>query len=184
MLEINLNPFPELSTERLTLRQLKKTDRQDIFNLRSDKETMQYIPRPVATKIEDAVQLIQKMDDLLSKTEAINWAITLKNDSKLIGIIGFFRIAKEHYRAEVGYMLHPQFRGKALMYEALIKVLEFGFKSLRFHSIEAMVDPRNVASARLLEKNGFTKAGHFKEHEFFDGKFIDSVYYLLLTPSK
>lgn len=182
MLELNFNPFPELSTERLTLRQLNKDDEHDLFILRSDKGTMQYIPRTVAKSTEDAAQLIQKMNDLLNKTEAINWAMTLKNDSKLIGIIGFFRIAKEHYRAEVGYMLHPDYRGKGIMQEALVKVLDYGFKSLQFHYIEAVVDPRNVPSAKLLERNRFTKAGHFKEREFFNGKFIDSVFYSLLTP--
>jgi [ribosomal protein S5]-alanine N-acetyltransferase len=184
MLELNFNPFPELSTERLTLRQLNKDDEHDLFILRSDKGTMQYIPRTVAKSTEDAAQLIQKMDDLMNKTEAINWAITLKNEPKLIGIIGFFRIAKEHYRAEVGYMLRPEYRGKGIMQEALVKVLDYGFKSLKFHYIEAVVNPRNIPSTKLLERNGFTIAGHFKEREFFDGKFIDSVYYSLLTPVK
>jgi ribosomal-protein-alanine N-acetyltransferase len=182
MLELNFKPFPVLTTQRLTLRQLRKSHKDDVFVLRSDKETMQYIPRPVATKKEDAVELIDKMDDLLHKTEAINWAITLTGNNQVIGIIGFYRIANEHYRGEVGYILHPQFRGKGIMHEALVKVLDFGFNVIKFHTIEAVVNPLNTSSAKLLEKNGFTKSAHFKEREFFNGKFIDSVFYQLLTP--
>ncbi|MEP7171244.1 MAG: GNAT family N-acetyltransferase [Bacteroidota bacterium] len=184
MLEINFKPFPELSTERLSLRQIRKNDEQEIFILRSDKETMQYIPRPVAVSIEDAGKLIQKMDDLLNKTEAINWAITLRDDPKLIGIIGFYRIAKEHYRGEVGYIMKPQYRGKGIMHEALIKILNFGFNQIKFHCIEAIVDPENTPSSKLLERNGFTKSGYFKEREFFNGKFIDTLYYHLITTIK
>src|SRR6185436_7244835 len=114
MLDLNFNPFPQLSTERLLLRQLSSKDELDIYAIRSHRETMQYIPRPLAKSVEDAARLIQKMDDLLNKTEAINWGITLKGNPKLIGMIGFFRIAKEHYRAEVGYILGPDYRGKGI----------------------------------------------------------------------
>ncbi|MEO5572405.1 MAG: GNAT family N-acetyltransferase [Bacteroidia bacterium] len=184
MLEINFNPFPELSTERLTLRQFTNEDVHELFVLRSDKKVMQFIPRPLAKTTDDILQLIQKVNEMISKNEGINWAVTLKNDSKVIGMIGYFRMAKEHYRAEVGYMLHPAYQGKGIMREALNTVIDYGFSVMKLHSMEAIVDPQNLPSAKLLERYGFTKAGFFKEHEFFDGKFFDSFYYTLLTPVK
>jgi ribosomal-protein-alanine N-acetyltransferase len=51
------------------------------------------------------------------------------------------------------------------------------------HSTEAIIDPKNKASERVLEKAGFIKEAHFKENEFFDGKFIDSVVYSKLKNS-
>ena len=48
------------------------------------------------------------------------------------------------------------------------------------HSIEAIIDPENHSSARILEKNGFIKEAHLVENEFFDGKFIDTVIYSIL----
>jgi RimJ/RimL family protein N-acetyltransferase len=184
MLEVNFNPFPNLSTERLTLRQFNNEDINELFVLRSDKKTMRFIPRPLAKTTEDIIQLIKKVNDMISKNEGINWAVTLKTDSKVIGMIGYFRMAKEHYRAEVGYMLHPAHQGKGIMREALDAVIDYGFNVLKLHSIEAIVAPENYPSAKLLEKTGFSKAGHFKEHEYFDGKFIDSVYYTLITPAR
>jgi ribosomal-protein-alanine N-acetyltransferase len=181
MLDVNFNPFPVLSTERLTLRQFTNEDVNELFVLRSDKRTMQYIPRPLAKTKEEVIQLIQKVNEMISKNEGINWAVTLKNDSKVIGMIGYFRMAKEHYRAEVGYMLHPDYHGKGIMREALERVLDYGFNILKFHSIEAITSPENFSSAKLLQRTGFSKIGHFKEHEYFDGKFIDSVYYTLLA---
>ena len=45
---------------------------------------------------------------------------------------------KEHYRAEIGYALHPAYQGKGLMNEALNALLDYGFRVMKLHSVEAM----------------------------------------------
>jgi len=57
------------------------------------------------------------------------------------------------------------------------RVMKYGFNEMNLHSMEAVIDPRNSASERVLIKNGFVKEGHFKENEFFNGEFLDSVIY-------
>ena len=52
---------------------------------------------------------------------------------------------------------------------------------MKLHSIEAVIDPRNSASEKVLQKNGFIKEAHLKENEFFEGEFIDSVIYSRLN---
>jgi [ribosomal protein S5]-alanine N-acetyltransferase len=178
---INFNPFPKLSTERLSLRQINNNDENEIFILRSDPNIMKYIPRPLARSLADVSQLIEKINIGLTNNESINWAITLKNDNKLMGIIGYVRMAKEHHRAEVGYILHPDFHGKGIMREALTAVIDYGFSIMKLHSIEAIINPDNISSEKLLQKNKFIKEAHFKENFFHDGKFLDSAYYSLIT---
>ena len=68
------------------------------------------------------------------------------------------------------------------MKEAMDAVLEYGFKEMKLHSIEANVDPGNQPSIKLLEKKGFIKEAHFKENMFFNGSFLDSAIYSLLNP--
>jgi RimJ/RimL family protein N-acetyltransferase len=184
MLTVNFNPFPLLSTGRLLLRKVIKEDASEIFFLRSHKSVMEFLDRPVAKSIEDAHQLIRKIDDSLIANEGITWAITLKNRSALIGTIGFWKITKEHYRAEIGYLLHPRFQGKGMMQEAFTAVLDYGFKVMYLHSVEANVNPGNLASIKLLEKNNFTREAYFKENYFYGGKFLDSAIYSLLTPTR
>ena len=53
---------------------------------------------------------------------------------------------------------------------------------MQLHSIEGVIDPDNEASERVLQKCGFVKEAHFKENEFYDGKFIDAVVYSKLNP--
>ena len=181
MLSINFSPFPNLETERLFLRRVDVKDVNEIIALRSNPETMKYIPRPLVKTTEDALEHIAMMDAKIENNEGINWAITQKGNPKLIGVIGHYRIKPEHYRAEIGYMLLPEFSGKGIISEAVKEVVKYGFKGMQLHSIEAVIDPENNASAKVLEKNGFVKEAHLKENEFFEGRFLDSIIYSLLN---
>ncbi|MFV8379643.1 GNAT family N-acetyltransferase [Flavobacterium sp. LB3R33] len=181
MLTINFSPFPNLETERLLLRRVDSNDIKEIFALRSNPETMKYIPRPLVKTDEDALEHIAMIDSKIDSNEGINWAITLKDNSKLIGIIGHYRIKPEHYRAEIGYMLLPEYHGKGIVSEAVKEAIKYGFQVMKLHSLEAIIDPDNHASAKVLEKNGFVKEAHLKEYEFFEGRFLDTVIYSILN---
>ena len=161
MLDINFTPFPNLETERLYLRRVAKEDVNEIFTLRSDKETMKYVPRPLAKTLEDAMEHIDIIDSKIENNEGINWAITLKKDPKLIGIIGHYRIKPEHFRLEIGYMLLPEYHGKGIVTEAIEKIVKYGFQEMKLHSIEAIIDPENLASERVLQKKWFCKGSPF-----------------------
>ena len=182
MLTLNFQPFPQLSTERLLLRQMSDEDANDLFVLRSDKKVMQFIDRPLAESTEDALQLIRKIQDSLNNNDGITWAIALKSESRLIGTIGFWRIIKEHYRAEIGYLISPELQGRGLMQEAMNIVLNYGFNEMKLHSVEANVNPANEASIKLLERNRFIREAYHKENYFSNGKFLDSAIYSLITP--
>lgn len=180
MLTINFTPFPILETKRLILRRVSTDDINEIFALRSNPETMKYIPRPLVTNEEEALAHFKMIDDKIETNEGINWAITLKGNNTMIGLIGHYRIKPEHYRAEIGYMILPEFHGKGIAPEAIKSVVNYGFDTMQLHSIEAVIDPNNQASEKVLQKCGFVKEGHFKENEYYNGQFIDSVIYSLV----
>ena len=181
MLVLNFNPFPILETERLLLRRVDANDINEIFALRSNPETMKYIPRPLVKTNEDALEHIAMIDAKIENNEGINWGIVLKNDPKIIGIIGHYRIKPENFRAEIGYMLLPEFNGKGIISEAVKEVIDYGFNVMKLHSIEAIIDPENFGSEKVLQKNGFVKEAHLKENEFYEGRFLDTVIYSLLN---
>ncbi|MBF2709101.1 GNAT family N-acetyltransferase [Flavobacterium soyangense] len=181
MIDINFTPFPNLETERLRLRRVVNDDANEIFAIRSDKETMKYIPRPLVKNIKEALEHIALIDSKIENNEGINWAFTLKNNPKLIGIIGLYRIKPEHYRAEIGYMLLPEYHGKGFITEAIKEVVKYGFETMKLHSIEAIIDPENFISEKVLQKNGFVKEAHLKENEFYEGRFLDTVIYSVLN---
>lgn len=184
MLTLNFSPFHIITTQRLVLRKINDSDVDEIFILRSDKRILKYLDRTPAKSVEDVYKFIKNINELERSNEAITWAITLKNISKLIGTIGFWNITKEHYRAEIGYALNPDYQKKGIMQEALINVLDYGFKIMNLHSVEANVNPNNIASITLLEKNNFRREAYFKENYYFNGKFIDSAIYSLISSIK
>src|SRR6266487_5608055 len=182
MLQFNFNPFPFLFTECLVLRQITNEDAAEIFFLRSDKEVLQFLDREPATSIDDAVRWIKTINEGVTNNEYVAWAMALKKEPKLIGTVSFWNIKKEHYRAEIGYALHPIFQRKGLMQEAMTVVLNYGFKVMNLHSVEANVNPDNAASIKLLERNNFIREAYHKENYYYNGKFLDSAIYSLLTP--
>ena len=184
MSTISFPAFTTVTTERLVLRQITVDDANEMFALRSNPEIMKYIPREMPKTVEDAIKHIAFMEDLYQKNECMNWAICLKEDNVLIGNIGYFRMQAENHRAEIGYMLSTDFHGKGIMQEALSAILKFGFDEIKLHSIEAVTDPENFSSWMLLEKNGFTREGHFKEDTFWQGEYLDSYVYSLLQPKQ
>lgn len=182
MLLLNFNPFPSLSTERLILRRISVEDDKEIFFLRSDKEMLQFLDRDPAQSIDEARQWINTINEGIDSNQYIAWAVALKNDQKLIGTITFWNIQKEHHRAEIGYALHTQFQGRGLMQEAMKVVLDYGFNTLKIHSVEANVNPGNAASIKLLERNGFVREAYHRENYYYNGHFLDSAIYSLINP--
>ena len=183
MLTPTFSPFPVINTSRLLLRQITLADAPAVQRLRSNKEVMQYINRPLTLSVQEAENWIKVIIEALENNNGITWCICLKESpSEHVGSIGLWRIEKENYRAEIGYMLEPSLQGKGLMYEAIKAVLHYGFHGLKLHSIEAQIDPRNAASAALLKKAGFEQEAYFKENYYLRGRFADTAVYSLLTP--
>lgn len=177
MLQTQLLPFPELFTERLHLRRIIEADTESIFSLRNNKEVMKYVPNKCNT-MADAVVFYNLINSSLEAGIGITWGISLRqNSNELIGTIAFWRLMKEHYRAEIGYMLDKPFWGKGLMREAIKKVMEYGFEKMKLHSVEAQLSPENHASEKILQTTGFVKEAHFKENYFTNGIFEDTLVY-------
>ncbi len=184
MLNINFKPFPDLETERLILRRLNNNDVNEILELRGNPETMKFIPRPLAKTTDDALAHIKVINDKIDTNEGINWAITLKGNPKFMGLLGLYKIHVENFRSEIGYMILPEFNNRGIISEAILAVVNYGFDVMNLHSIEAVIDPANTASEKVLIKNGFVKEAHLIENEFAEGKFWDSVIYSLLKRNR
>lgn len=178
MLSLSFHPFPELTTQRLLLRQITKEDVAEIFFMRSDPTILRYVHREPAASLQEAQDFIDRVTANLATSEGIIWGIALQeNPAVLIGNICYWRLDKDHHRAEIGYTLHPDHWKKGIMKEALLKVLDYGFTTMQLHSVEARIDPDNTASAGLLEATGFIREGYFKEDFLARGVFMDTAVY-------
>lgn len=175
-------PVPVITTERLVMRDMTDDDIPAFFKMRSNEELMRYIDRPLAKTHDDVKQLLDKTAALQLTGEAINWGITLKGDDTLIGTIGYYRIDKENFRPEIGYLLDAPHQRKGIMTEAMKAIIAYGFNEMMAHTIIANIDPANVASRAVSEKLGFVEEAHFRENLYSNGKFLDTVILTLHAP--
>lgn len=84
---------------------------------------------------------------------------------------------------ELGYLLHPAFQGQGVASAALAAFIAY-MRERRLPSLKADVDPRNVASLRLLERASFAVTGRANRTWLVNGKWCDSLYLeLALNPS-
>lgn len=168
------NTFPTLITERLLLRQLKATDDQAIFRIRSSDIVYKYIAKQTQKKVAEAQAFITKTNKGIAKGEFMYWGITLKASQELIGTICLWNFSKDKLIAEIGYELYPDYHRKGIMNEVLSKIIEFGFGILNLKTIEAFTHKENEASKTLLIKNNFAL-----EPDRKDDGFPNNIIYVL-----
>lgn len=160
----SFSPFPIFETQRLQLRQIVKSDAAAMFTLRSNKAAMEYINRPVALNISDAVNLINLMEEFYSSEKGLSWGIVERqNPTQVIGTIGVFNFDWENATAEFGYMLHENFWNKGYMKECFQPVLDWAQQQVKLNNLKAIVHPVNNFSSKLLLDNGFVLEGTLEE---------------------
>ena len=155
MLSRTFTPFPILTTERLTLRQLVSSDEQEIFTLRSDSEINKYLDRQISNTINDARSFINTVNENINKSDSLYWAITLSDQNIFVGTICLFGFSNENYKCEIGYELLTNFQGQGIMREAVEKVIDYAFNTIKVKKIEAFLHRDNQSSIKLLEKFSF-----------------------------
>lgn len=172
--------FPVIVTERLVLRQLKQEDSNDLFYYFSKDEVTRYMDLESLTDIGQAEDLIQIWEQRFMNNKGFRWGISLKPETRIIGTCGFHNWMKEHFKAEIGYELRPEFWQKGIMSEALKELLRFGFEEMGLNRIEAFIDPRNIGSRKALEKIGLREEGLLKDYFFEKNQFVDAVIFAIL----
>ena len=178
MNKINFNPFPNLTTDRLNLRQITVKDSNEFFILKSDERLLKGYDAKAKT-FEEARQFLQKLSNGIIQNEWIIWGIVLKDENKLIGSICFWNISEDKSKAEIGYELMVPWQGKGIMQEAIKVVIDYGFNNMKLDLIEAVPNPNNLKSIKLLEKNNFIRGANFTEIDPSDGKILQRVTYSL-----
>jgi [ribosomal protein S5]-alanine N-acetyltransferase len=152
MLHKYFTPFPILTTERLTLRQLLINDDEDIFTLRSNSEINKYLDRQLSNTIEDARNFIHTVNENINKNIALYWAITLSDSNTFVGTICLYGFSDENDNCEIGYELLTNFQSQGIMKEAVEKVIDYAFNTIKVQKIEAFLHRNNQPSINLLEK--------------------------------
>ena len=155
------NIFSEvhLETERLILRPYEITDAQDLHELASQPEVLEYIPdEPMS--LERAKEIITWLRDCYPKNttaKIIKWTLATvwRESGKVIGSCGLGPLDFSADETELFYAFRKEYWGMGLATEASQAILKYAFETIKVERLVAATMPANVASTKVAEKLGF-----------------------------
>ncbi|AXK62856.1 MULTISPECIES: GNAT family N-acetyltransferase [Burkholderia] len=170
-----------LHTPRLVLRPLRETDAHAFFDIWSDGEAMRYFSFAPLTDPAQAAERVARNLTTTASGQDLVCVLEARDTGDVLGECVLFHAHAQCRRAEIGFSLRRRYWRGGYMREAAAAVLEHAFGTLRLNRIEADIDPRNVASAALLEKLGFVREGVLRERWIVGDEVSDSALYGLLA---
>lgn len=171
----------EFIIDSFRLRKPKLEDVNGFIEICAEKETMKYYGVAgacIKTK-EEAISQIEWCNSLFGDNGG-RWIITRDDNDTYIGDIGFHNFQKEHNKVEIGYRIKQSYWSKGIMTKCINELLKYGFQTLNYNRIEALVDTRNEGSKKVLLKNNFICEGTFRDYEFEHGHYIDMNVFSIL----
>ena len=172
--------FPNLYTNRLILRQITQPDLHQIFEGLSHEAVVRYYGVSYYTLAAAQTQL-NWYHALYAQQTGIWWGMCTPENIELIGACGLSNLSRRHRKAEIGFWLLPDYWDRGLMSEAAAACIDFAFREMRLHRLEAYVEVPNRASAGLLQKLRFSREGIFRDYEYKNGQFITIACYSRLS---
>ena len=176
--------IPTLTVGSTTLRPMRPTDSEDIFRAVQDPEIPKFTTVPSDYPVELAIDFAttRNVASHLNKTELVfvieDSALDSSRDSDLsassdskhpysngfAGVISLHTIDIPNHRAEIGYWMAKEARGKGIGTRAASMITEFGLMTMGFNRIDGIVDVRNEASKKLLLNASYEYEGIMKKY--------------------
>lgn len=165
--------MPELTTPRLTMRQMLLADCGDMYEYASRHDVTKYVTWYPHPDRDYTNEYLRYLGNRYAAGMFYDWAIVYEPDCKMVGTCGFTSFNFVADSAEVGYVLNPAYWGKGIMQEALARVLQFGFENLGLNRIEAKYIEDNVRSRHVMEKVGMTFEGVLRQAMLVKGNYVN-----------
>jgi ribosomal-protein-alanine N-acetyltransferase len=171
-----------LATPRLTLTPLQLADTDDLHRLWTAPGVRQYLWDDAVIPAEQTAGVVQRSRTLFDERGLGLWGARLRDAARagrgdsLAGFVGYWYF-RDPPELELLYGVSEELWGRGLATELARTMVEYAWASLGFAEVRASTDAGNVASARVLEKLGFT----LERREPVAG--LDTLFYLLSRPT-
>lgn len=170
-----------LQTDRLTIRMMSHDDVTAFTHYRKLPGVARYQEWPKPYTRDLAHELVDEMDELDGPTPNRWVQLAVDDGERLVGDVAVWLDAAGTF-ATIGYTLDPEFQGRGYAVEAVQAVIGWLFRHQGVHRIAATIDPRNLASSRVLERCGFEYVGTARSAALVDGEWTDDARFSLLEP--
>ena len=174
---------PTLTRGLITLRKPHLDDTQAIFDSCQDPLIPRFTAVPADYSMAHALDYVQRTDASLRTQRELPFVIEYGNgdDKVFAGTISFHSLSVNNSVSELGYWMTSAMRGKGIATTAARMLTDYGFATIGFKRVEALVDTANVASTALLETAGYQREGLLKSKVTRDdGRQVDMYIYAAL----
>ena len=163
----------ELLGEKIKLRPIERSDMDDLYNWWNDPEFAGEFASDYPKSRAEVEKLVK---------EARFFIIENRTEHKKIGFIAYYLIRSDYpYLFEIGYRIKQTERRKGYTTEAARLLIDHLFTTNKeIERIESVTDVENVASRRVLEKNGFKREAELRKRFFNKGQYRNEYMYNLL----
>jgi len=155
-----------LKTKRLLIRDFTEGEWESWYALYNLPETHVYNQTSPDLKPEKAQEVVKKFAAQKSQDPRLKYTLAIFA-SKTDAFIGYITLSLfddlDEGLAEISYCLHPSEWGKGYATEAVKATLQFAFKALNIHRVEAGCSTENSASWKVLGNAGMTREGHIRQ---------------------
>lgn len=171
---------PSLQTARLLLRPFAQSDVEAIYILQSNPRVLRYWDSPPWSERARANAFISACRKMEEEGSGARFAIETRENGAFVGWCSMFRWNPVYRSLGIGYCFDEPAWGNGYATEAVRAMLQWAYGVLDLNRVEAELDTRNAASARVLEKLGFEREGLRREDCIISGEVSDSWIYGLL----
>ncbi|MFI6172179.1 GNAT family N-acetyltransferase [Nocardia sp. NPDC051052] len=177
-----LHPDLPITTERLLLRPATPADIDAMFAYKSQPDVCRYLPyEPMSREqVAERIAGVWSRTELTEVGQGLNLCVEEKATGRLLGDVVLFWRDAENRTGEIGYVFSPDVAGHGYATEAARALLRLGFDGLSLHRITANLDPRNHASARVLERLGMRREAVHLQDLWFKGEWGDTLIYAMV----
>ncbi len=174
-----------METARLRLEPLVRAHAAALYPLLQDQRIYRFIPQDPPASLEALETRYEKLETRRSpdgREAWLNWAMRLRDEPQFIGRLE--ATVKPGGTALIAYELSPDFWGKGYATEACTWLLGELTRRQGARVVEVMVDTRNAASIRLLERLAFRRVSFKQNADWFKGESSDEYTYRWTGPEK
>lgn len=168
--------IPTLTRGLINLRKPEIKDTQAVFDGCQDPLIPRFTAISADYSMAHALDYVQRVDASLRTQRELPLIIEYGNgdDRKFAGTISFHSISVKNSVGEIGYWMSESMRGKSIATTAVRMLTDYGFATIGFKRVEAMVDVENTASTKLLTSAGYQREGLLrKKISRDDGRQVD-----------
>ncbi|MCT2406113.1 GNAT family N-acetyltransferase [Chryseobacterium antibioticum] len=141
--------FPHITGDRVSLRQIKDADLDDLIEI-SFYDAIQ------AKTVQQAAEMQSKINQDYLDGNSIHWGIVDNITDKIVGTCGYYR-GLDKGEGELGCVLLSKYYGKGYMTDGMSLAIDFGLNTLGLKRIWAATGQQNVPARKLLERLNFVQ---------------------------